>query len=473
MNSRLLAFAYASAIVLPGLLVLLGPRPMAGFLLYACGFIALASLMMLCIQFVTSGRFERLAAPFGLDVIMGFHRFAGRVVILAIAAHVLLSVWLAAGGDLSEVPAVVAEFVTSERLATGFIGLILASVLVWSAVRRDRITLRYEWWRLSHGIGALVLLIVATHHAWTNAVFMRTASVTVPIVGGIVAAFASFAVIYVIRAVKARNADWRVEGVVPLGAGLHEVTLLGASPPAFSFRAGQFAWVTFDRRHPLTDHPFSIASAPGELPKLRLIIKENGDFTNAIGSLPAGTPAYLDGPHGSFVANPKARSIVLIAGGVGVAPILSILHSLADDRFARPVAVLVATRNERDQIFMREVEELSGQLDMRTMLVVERPSESWKGERGRIDEPRLRRLISGVPVDGAEILMCGPLPMMEATSRLLLRLGLSTNQIRYERFDYHEGSDPKSQATRQRFVLLLGISTGLVLLTAAIGAYFS
>ena len=473
MRGRLLAVAYALALILPGLLVLLGPRPVAGFLLYACGLIALASLMMLSLQFVTSGRFERLAAPFGLDVIMGFHRFAGRTVVFAIAAHVLLSLLLAVGSDLSEVPAMAATFLTSERLATGFIALVLVSVLVWSAARRDRIGLKYEWWRLSHGIGALVLLIVASHHAWTNAVFLQSPGVAVLAVGGIVVAFASFGVVYGVRAVKARNADWRVERVRPLGAGLHELTLSRATSSAFSFQAGQFAWVTFNRRHPVTDHPFSIASAPGELPTLRLIIKANGDFTREVGSILAGTPAYLDGPHGSFIVSPEAKSIVLIAGGVGVAPILSILQSLADDRYGGPMALLVATRYERDQLFVDQVEELSGQLNVRTMLVVENPSQSWHGERGRIDEPKLMQLLSGLPLDRAEVLMCGPLPMMDAASRLLLKLGLSAKQIRYERFDYHEGSDTKSRAIRQRFLLLLGTAAGLVLLTASAGAYFS
>ena len=473
MRSRLFAVAYALALVLPGLLVSLGPVPAAGFVLYACGFAALASLMMLSVQFVTSGRFERLAAPFGLDVIMGFHRFAGRALLLAIAAHVLLSVLVVADGDLNEVPAVVATFVTTERLATGFAGLILVSVLVWSAVRRDQVGLKYEWWRLSHGIGALVLLIVASHHAWTNAVFLRVPIVALPIAIGIVVAFASFGAVYGLRAVKARNADWSVEQVRPLGASLHELTLSKRESSAFSFRAGQFAWITFDRRHPVTDHPFSMASAPGELPMLRLIIKENGDFTRGIGSMRAGTPAYLDGPHGSFTVNPEAQSIVLIAGGVGVAPMLSILRSLADERYAGPIALLVATRSERDQVFVHEVERLSGQLDLRTLFVVEDTSQSWHGERGRIDEPKLKQLLSGLPPDRMEIMMCGPLPMMDVASRLLLGLGLSLKQIRYERFDYHEGSDTKSRAMRRRFLLLLGTTAGLVLLSAAFGAYFS
>lgn len=473
MSKRLLACAYAFALVLPGLLVLLGPRAAAEFMLYACGFVGLASLMMLTIQFVTSGRFERLAAPFGLDVIMGFHRFAGRALLFAIAAHVVLSVRLAAGDDLTEIPAVVRQFITDGRLATGLIAFILLLQLIWSAGKRNSIGLKYEWWRLSHGIGALILLLLAAHHAWTNAVFLRAPAVVIAVLAGLFAALASFIVIYGVRAVRSRNADWKVEGIQVLGPGLHEVSLSQASPSRFTFRAGQFVWVTFGRRHPVTDHPFSIASAPAELPKLRLIVKENGDFTRLIGALPLGTPAYLDGPHGSFTLDRGASWTVLIAGGVGIAPVLSILRSLASENYAGRTALIVAAHSESDHIFLAEIDRIADQLDILRMFVVEQPSPSWKGQRGCIDASKLERFLSGVPVARADILMCGPLPMMEAVSPILLRLGASTSQIRYERFDYHAGYDPKSRSMRRRFVLLLAVTCGLVLLAASAGAYFS
>lgn len=469
----MLTVGYALALILPGLLALTGTVPVTGFLMYACGFIALASLMMLSFQFVTSGRFERLAAPFGLDVIMGFHRFAGRAVILAVTAHVLLGVLLAANGDLSEVPSVVIRLVASERLATGFLGLVLVLALVWFAMRRAELRLKYEWWRVSHGLGALALLVAASHHAWTNAVFLKSWSVAVASAAGVIVALASFSAIYGLRALKSKKAGWTVEAIRALGGGLHELTLKNVATSTFRFRAGQFAWVTFNRRHPVTDHPFSIASAPGELPKLRLIIKENGDFTGNIGSLAVGAPAYLDGPHGSFTANLRSPSFLLIAGGVGIAPILSIMHSLADDGYDGTIALLVATRGEQEQVFASEIQALARRLDMRWMFVVENATERWPGERGRIDEPKLEKLLSELPVHRAEVLMCGPLPMMDSTSKLLLGRGFSSDQIRYERFDYHEGADIKSRAMRWRFMLLLGITAGMVLMSALAGFYLS
>jgi ferredoxin-NADP reductase len=112
-------------------------------------------------------------------------------------------------------------------------------------------------------------------------------------------------------------------------------------------------------------------------------------------------------------------------------------------------------------------------LDLTVMLVVEQPSATWEHERGRIDEQKLTRLLSDFPVASAEILMCGPLPMIESVSELLLRVGARPDQIQYERFDYHAGSDPKSRIVRRRTQLVLAIALGLLVGAAAAGAYFS
>ena len=471
MKARWLGIGYVVALLLPPLVVL-GDSPLHSFAVLACAFIGIAALMMLSAQFLTSGRFEALAAPLGLDAMMGFHRLAGRIVIAAILVHVMFSVWLAAGGNLREVPIALVRVISSERMATGVISLVLVLTLVVLAVRRSQTSLRYEWWRLSHGIGALVLLLLATHHAWTNRIVLDTAAATV--VGiGIILALASFGVIYGVRALHALNSPWTVEKVTPLGRSLHEVTLSARTSPGFDFQAGQFVWVTFGRRHPITDHPFSIASSPAELPKLRFIIKENGDFTDKIGTLAKGTPAYVDGPHGNFVADSSADAIVLIAGGVGIAPIISIARSLADQSYEGSVALMIATREEPEQLFAADLKRLTGKLNIRSMLIAERPSASWRGEHGRIDVAKLKVLTTGVPLSRAGILICGPLPMMAVTSQLLMKMGVPETNIKYERFDYHEGKDPKSRTMRRSFLLLFATAAASLVLAAAAASYFS
>lgn len=470
MSPRWLVLGYASALTLPALSVVFAGYN-GSFFLLVCGFAGLAGLMMLAVQFVTSGRFERFSAPLGLDAMMGFHRLAGRAVAIAILLHVVLAVWLGAGKKVVALPAAAERLFTSERMVTGIVALAGVLAIIWAATQRERLGLRYEWWRASHGIGALVVLVLAAQHAWSNGVFLQSPGAAALAGAAIVAAVACFAVVYVIRAWHSMRGDWVVVKVSPVGSKLHEVTLTKSASLPFSFQAGQFVWVTFGRHHPVTDHPFSIASSPGELPQLRFIIKENGDFTSRIGSLPAGTPAYLDGPHGNFTADLSAAAIVLIAGGVGIAPVLSILRSLAENEYAGSVRLLIASRTDAEQLFGAEVEQLAAKLNLQVMPIVEQPTSAWRGATGRIEKGKLADLVSGLPLSGADILICGPLPMMAAASAMLLELGAPAEHIHYERFDYHEGSDLKSRTMRRRFLFILVSIAAVLVLTAAAGAY--
>jgi predicted ferric reductase len=71
---------------------------------------------------------------------------------------------------------------------------------------------------------------------------------------------------------------------------------------AFRFRAGQFVWLTIaPNTPPFHDHLFSIASSPELLPRLRLIIREAGDCTDAFGAIEPNRRVAVDGPHGAFV----------------------------------------------------------------------------------------------------------------------------------------------------------------------------
>ena len=76
---------------------------------------------------------------------------------------------------------------------------------------------------------------------------------------------------------------------------------------------------------------------------LRFHDQECGDFTEQCGELKGGETVYVDGPYGSFnIEDPKTqKGLVLLAGGIGAAPVMSILHTLADEKDKRPVFLLL------------------------------------------------------------------------------------------------------------------------------------
>jgi predicted ferric reductase len=160
----------------------------------------------------------------------------------------------------------------------------------------------------------------------------------------------------------------------------------GAKPKitqAIGFEAGQFAWVTIGASpYVFTDHPLSIASAPADRPRFRFIVKEVGDFSQAIGRIPVGTRAYLDGPYGSFTlsaaeaALPKgapAKGLAFIAGGVGIAPILSLLRDRKAQSEARPMRLLYGNRSASQIVAREELSVFEGEMDLRVRHVLQDP----------------------------------------------------------------------------------------------------
>jgi len=206
----------------------------------------------------------------------------------------------------------------------------------------------------------------------------------------------------------------------------------------------------------------SIASAPAEWPRLRLVIREAGDMTGAVGALTPGTAAALDGPHGALTVQGRdADAILLVAGGVGIAPVIGILRSLAAEGEPRPVRVLVATRSAAEQVFREEIAGLAARLDLRAEHLVQAspPAATAPPAFGG----PLATLLRGLVARSTLALLCGPAAMMEAVARELEGRGVPEANIRYERFDYGAPHDRHGRSMRRAFLLVLaGVACGVL-----------
>ncbi len=90
-------------------------------------------------------------------------------------------------------------------------------------------------------------------------------------------------------------------------------------------------------------------------------IKKAGDFTNTIPDLKPGDRMFVDGPHGTFdLENPRMqKGLVLMGGGIGIAPAMSMVNTIADTGDKRPVYVFYGDLCEDTVLFANEFEELS------------------------------------------------------------------------------------------------------------------
>jgi predicted ferric reductase len=108
-----------------------------------------------------------------------------------------------------------------------------------------------------------------------------------------------------------------------------EVTVKPDGHRGLDYQAGQFAWLNVGHgAFSMKENPFSICSAPAAGPELSFMIKELGDFTRTVGRIETGAVAYVDGPYGILSVDGRAEpGVALIAGGVGLAPLIDRVFS--------------------------------------------------------------------------------------------------------------------------------------------------
>ena len=413
--------------------------------------LALIAAALVFLQFLTSGRYESLSGRIGIDRVMGFHRLSAVALILFAAVHPLSYV----GAALIEDPWAAFHRFTAMlagyRMRSGVAALaILFLAVAFTSLRSSRFV-RYVYWRASHGLFAVAGVGLVFHHALTVGSYSAEAGVRFAWLALAALAVGSGFMIYVVRPWRMGREDWRVAGVRRLGEGVVQMVLRGPTDTTLGFRAGQFIWMTVAPfRPPLHDHPFSIASSPKELPELRLIVREAGDCTNSFAAIEPGRRVFIDGPHGNFVLPENAQRVVMVAGGVGIAPLIGMLEDAAAKRDKRSFHLLYAARNAQSLAGIERLRELQSRLDLTLTCCLDQRCDDPGIDAGPLTDEKFTELLCGLPPEDVSALICGPAGLMEKAADRLLALGVPGGQIHYERFDYAAGRGRLDARRRRR-----------------------
>ena len=460
-----LAALYAGIVALALLLALLRGEAPVDFWTEAAAATGIAGGVMLLLQVVSSGRFRILSGRIGIDVTMGFHRWAAPVALILVLAHPILLAgpvdWSNPGQALNRL----INMFTSPRLIDGVAAFVVMVVLIALALGRERIAMRYEIWRAMHAILALALVGLTVYHALEHGFYASEGAMRVfwPVLG--LCVVVPMLSVYLRKWLSLQRHGWTVESVRPRAERMWEVTIRSATGAPLDFRAGQFGWLAArGERLPIYfDHPFSIASAPQDGTRLRFLIQEAGDFTDRIGELPEGRRVGVDAPHGSFTTDAveDQEAFVLIAGGVGIAPIVGILEDLAARGETRPVRLIYAAREKASLIDRKMLQPALDALGASTILLADDAQEGdAEIRKGPVSEAHLREALDGLKPERTAALICGPGGMITAVSDTLHEIGMPLEGIHYERFDYGAaGGSAKDRMILNRFRL-----TGVVVL---------
>ncbi len=147
-----------------------------------------------------------------------------------------------------------------------------------------------------------------------------------------------------------------------------------------------------------------------------------------------GARLTLHGPYGNFYLRDTEREALFIAGGSGMAPILSLLRDLVEQQSSRQVMYFYGARAHRDLFQLDELSDFEHRLpNFRFVPALSEPlpEDHWEGEIGLITEVVKHLTPSGA---GKEAYMCGPTAMIDAALVTLTRLGVKEANIFYDKF---------------------------------------
>jgi ferredoxin-NADP reductase len=214
-----------------------------------------------------------------------------------------------------------------------------------------------------------------------------------------------------------------------------------AKPAGFRFTAGNAVNVTLVDP-PQTDskgdtRTFSIVSAPSEGELMFATRMRDSAFKRVLKDAPAGTRARLAQPGGEFTLEAgDGRPAVLLAGGIGITPFVSMSRHAANERLARPVWLFHSNRRPEDAPFLDELTALERRNPhyryVGTMTDMDHSARPWNGERGFIDQAMLRRHLGDLST--AVYYIAGPPAMVEAMQRMLAGSGVPEDTVRTDEF---------------------------------------
>lgn len=400
--------------------------------------LAIVAFSMLLVEFVLSGRSRWVSGRIGIDVTMRFHQMIARGIAVFILVHPFLYSLPSSSPRPWDTSGQLTLGLSGASFATGMLAWLLIPALVLMGIFRRKLAYRYETWRLMHGLGAAMIALLTLHHAVDGGRYSDDRGLAILWVVLVIVAFFTLLQAYVFTPLIQLRRRFHVVSVKPIAMKTWELVIEPERGTSIDFDAGQFVWLTLGRSpFSITEHPFSMSSCPSDRPRISFAIKEVGDFTRSVGSVSVGTSAYLDGPHGNMVLRGKSGvGVAFIAGGVGLAPVMSILRQLRVDRDRRPLKLIYGNRVADQIMYARELAEMNGEMNLEIHHVLSEPPPDWTGLVGQIDEAVLRKLLAADDRRAWLYFVCGPAPMIDSVERSLYRLEIPMRQVLAEKFDY-------------------------------------
>ena len=395
------------------------------------GVLGLAALVVVV---VVPSRIRTLTRAFGVDRVMGLHRWLGTIALAAVVLHAVVAIW--------NHPELGNPLVARATAKVGWGSLVALLAVGGVAAAGRRPGARYEVWaRLHVGLAAAGLALAALHVIWLDhLVADPVMRVCLLVLAGALLAVLSHR--WVWRPLFSRQGAYVVYGVRREGPSVSTLVLapVHLRRGGLHFDPGQFVWLRLRRAVVGTEeHPFTIASSANVTGRLELTVRAQGDFSHRVAALRQGQKVWLDGPHGSFTAEEHGgrAGLVLVAGGVGITPMMSMLRTLSERGDGRRHRLVLAERGA-EPLFADELEVLCRRLDLEVTRTAGR----------RVDVALLTDVLPGRPErDHLDYFVCGPPSLLAGALAALEQLAVPPARVHCEQFGW-TGPMPVDPGTR-------------------------
>jgi predicted ferric reductase len=394
--------------------------------------IGYAGLAMMGLQFGLTARFRHVTEPWGEDVIYHFHRQISLIAVGLVIAHPLILFVVR-----PELLVLLNSITAPWRARFAALSVYSLIALVVMALWRVQLKIRYETWHITHIVLAIIAVTAGLLHmvGWSFYLvnpWKRTLWIGLTIFWIVLLLY-----VRIVKPLFMLRRPYRISEVRAERGDTSTLVMHPDGHTGFRFKPGQFGWLTvWGSPFKITGHPFSFSSSAAATDgRVEMTIRNLGDFTSEIHKIPVGRRVYLDGPYGTFAIGNPADMHVLIAGGVGITPMVSMMRTLADRGDKRPVILLYSSKDWESITFREELEALKARLNLTVIHVLRDPPAGWTGEHGYITAEMFKRHLPP-PYADHEYFICGANVMMDAIERALGEMNVPLSKYHSERYNF-------------------------------------
>lgn len=397
-----------------------------------------------------------------------FRRIAGLYAFFHTALHFLLFFLLDRAANISDT---VSEIALRPYLMVGMVGLLIMIPLAVTSTNNMIRRLGTKRWKLLHRTAYVAACAGALHYY----LLVKADTIWPIIFASALSLLLAYRVVVHYLALWADARRFRLGKPAPTGparswSGQLRVAKIFVETPEvrtfrlvmpdaprlpFDYQPGQYLNLTLQIDGRKVRRSYTIASSPTRIGYCELSIKreEHGLASRHFHDrIREGDLLEVTAPAGKFTFNGKeSQEIVMIAGGVGITPLMAKIRYLTDLAWPGQIRLIFSVKTAEDFIFRDELEALQQRYaNLRvTVTVTSDADPNWRGERGRISPALLQRVAPNLTA--SRVHLCGPTEMTKPIIEMLRQLGVPDDHIKFESFaspsrNQNSAAEPPSES---------------------------